>query len=363
MTIYYCLLTWMLFCSLVTEKFEVKYRRVIQFLFCTIPAVLISAIRSPSVGTDTMQYIHAVQLIDSYGYDYYIDNGGMYSSYEPGFIFLLRFCCLFADPVLTLLVVSSVLIVGVQYFVIFRLCSRPVIVYILLFLVSQYYFGLTGMRQAIAATFVLSSVAYSLRNRRMISLLLLGIAVSFHYTSLIALPILLLYKTNITKKIVNWIILSVCLIVIVGPSFIYLFSIFDKYSGYLSTGQEYLISGRMMPLIQICYFSVMLCSLLHSYFRSCRTDSYLVNMKKIGILASFAGLLIGISSLYINLFYRFMYVLLPLVIVSAVENSSKQHKVDPYLRLITYISCLFMFVSFLFVNRTWFGIDPYILNT
>lgn len=358
---YYLLFAWMFLCALLTESFVPRQRRWVQFVLCVIPAVAVSAMRDVSVGTDTLQYVNAARFMDSYGYEAYMELGGMYADYEPGFILLLWLCSIFGDSVRTLVVLSSILIVGLQYLSVAMLCKRPAVAYVLLFLVSQYYFGLTGMRQAIGSSVTLLAVVLMLRDRRMLSLVALLAAVSFHYTSLVAAPVLLLSKIKVPRRAIKWCAACAVAIFALGPLLPGLFSLLEKYDGYVSSGQAYLVSGRLMPVMQVVFFGAMTFCLTRE---SCGGPtlsgghSRLVNM---GVVASLIGILIGVSAFYVNLFYRFMYILLPIVIASVETVFAK--RVAPALllpKVVAYSACLFMFVAFQFVDTQWFGINPYV---
>lgn len=358
---YYLLLLWIILCTLLTEPFVPRQRRWVQFVLCVIPAVAISAIRDVSVGTDTLQYAYAARLMDSYGYNTYMELGGMYADYEPGFILLLWLCSMLGDPVRALIVLSSLLIVGLQYFSIAMICKRPAVSYVLLFLVSQYYFGLTGMRQAIGSSVVLLAVVLMLKDKRALSFVALLVATSFHYTSLVAAPVLLLTKIKVPRKAIKWCAVCAVAIFALGPLLPGLFSLLGKYDGYVSSGQAYLVSGRLMPVIQVAFFGVMTFCLTRESGgddpMAFGGPGRLVNM---GVIASLIGVLIGVSAFYVNLFYRFMYILLPIVAASAETVFGK--RVAPALslsKIAAYSACLLMFVAFQFVDAQWFGISPY----
>lgn len=359
---YYFLLAWIVLCALLTESFVPRQRRWVQFILCVIPAVAISAMRDASVGTDTLQYAYAARLMHSYGYEAYMEFGGMYADYEPGFIFLLRLCSMFDDPVRALIVLSSLLIVGLQYFSIAALCKRPAVAYVLLFLVSQYYFGLTGMRQAIGSSAVLLAIVFMFKDRRMPSLVALLAAVSFHYTSLVAAPVLLLSRIRVPRKAIKWCAVCAAAIFALGPLLPGLFSLLGKYDGYVSSGQAYLVSGRLMPIMQVAFFGAMTFCLTREGGGGALTASggldRLVNM---GVIASLIGILVGVSAFYVNLFYRFMYILLPIVVAS-VETAFGKRAAPALLlpKVVAYSACLLMFVAFQFVDAQWFGINPYV---
>lgn len=357
---YYALLIWTCVLSLIGNKPAFRISSKAQFILCVLPAVVISALRGVGVGTDTEQYVTAVGLLKSLGFEGYMSLG-MYGEYEPGFILLLKLCTFFPDPALSLIVITSILIFGIQYYVIFRASSLPGKSYVLYYLGTMYYFGLTGMRQAIAVSFVMLAFLSLMENRNSRAALWLALAVCFHYTALIAIPLFLVCRVNLSRKVWRWIGIAIASLILMGPSLPLLFTVIGKYNGYVKYGSEYLVSGRLMPLIQIVFFGY----LLFAYRYAKKNLDLEVGSKKtllvnIGMYSSLIGIFIGIATMYVNLFYRFMYYLIPIHCIALPtvfnERLTRTAKLVAGIALIAFA---LLFVAFLFVDSGWFGIDQY----
>lgn len=362
MWLYYLLFAWMCILNYIARRPNSRLSGKMQFYLSVMPAFAISAFRGVGVGTDTEQYVVAVGLLDSLGYDEYMSLG-MYGDYEPGFILLLKLCTLFPDPAFALIFLSSLLIFGVQYYVLFKVSAIPDSSYLLYFLGTMYYFGLTGMRQALSVSFVMMAFMCLVKCESARAVLWTALAFSFHYTALIFVPLLLVCRVNPDKKI--WVSMGVVIVILIlmAPLAPILFTVIGKYNGYVKYGGEYLVSGRMMPLIQICFFGYMLYAhqyaVNHFKFEDGSREAIIAN---IGVYSSFLGVLVGIATMEVNLFYRFMYFLIPIqcITVPTVFKGNLSRKMK-FVKGAAYAAFILLFTAFLFVDSGWFGINRYTL--
>ena len=360
MWLYYFLFAWMCYLNFIANRPGGRLSGKMQFFLSVMPAVAISAFRGVGVGTDTEQYVTAVGLLDSLGYDEYMSLG-MYGDYEPGFILLLKLCTFFPDPAFALICISSILIFGVQYYVLFKASSIPGSSYLLYFLGTMYYFGLTGMRQALAVSFIMMGFMCLAKNDDVRAVLWTCLAVAFHYTALIFVPLLLVCRVKPDKKIWVWMGVSVAVLALLAPLTPILFTVIGKYNGYVKYGGEYLVSGRMMPIIQITFFGYMLyayqCAINHLKLKDGSREALFAN---IGVYSSFLGVLVGIATMEVNLFYRFMYFLIPIqcITLPTVFKGDLVRKMK-LVKGIAYAAFVLLFVAFLFVDSGWFGINRY----
>lgn len=362
MWLYYLLFAWMCYLNFIANRPGSRLSGKVQFFLSVLPAVAISAIRGIGVGTDTEQYITAVGLLDSLGYDEYMSLG-MYGDYEPGFILLLKLCTFFPDPAFALICISSLLIFGVQYYVLYKTSANPGSSYFLYFLGTMYYFGLTGMRQALAVSFVMMAFMCLDRNDGTRAVLWTGLAITFHYTALIFVPLLLVSRVNPSKKIWLTMGVAIAVLILVAPLSPILFTVIGKYNGYVKYGGEYLVSGRMMPIIQITFFGYMLyayqCAINHLKLKDGSREVMFAN---IGVYSSFLGVLVGIVTMEVNLFYRFMYFLIPIqcITLSTIFKGDLSRKMK-LIKGVAYAAFVLLFIAFLFVDSGWFGINQYAL--
>lgn len=347
----------------------VGIRKTLQFLSCVIPAAGIAALRDISVGTDTQQYVDAVTLMKTLGYHAYTQSG-LYSGYEYGFRLLMYICTQFTDPARILIIISGLISIIIPFYVVYRIAGNPSVCYILYFLTTLYYFNLNNMRQSLAVAFLFMSILSVFRNKRFMPFFWFVIALLFHTTAFIFLPLLIFSNIRPKTSLFLWIPLTAIIILGVGRFLPQLFTIIHKYNGYVSEGERYLVSGRIMPIMQIILFVVLFAVFMLKMERKNSVTSLsetqspeylsLVNM---AIYACSMGILVGVSSLYINVFYRMMYEIWPAVILvlPRVVQHNKGIRSLPVSTIVTYVSILIFFSAFLFVPTGWFGIDPYMM--
>ncbi|MCF0075129.1 EpsG family protein [Dyadobacter sp. CY261] len=139
---------------------------------------LLSAIRSPKVGTDTSMYVNIFKSVEAY-----------FRDIEPGYSVLMSVTRSIENDSQFFLFITSCFIFFPVYFFIIKKSQYPLYSLLLFVLLFYYYFSLSGLRQAIATSILLLSYV-SLTERKYIlwGSLVLG-AASFHTTAIMFLPI------------------------------------------------------------------------------------------------------------------------------------------------------------------------------
>lgn len=362
MTIYYGLLIWFILCCFLFNSFRFNDWKLLQFIACFVPALLISACRGITVGTDTLQYVDATSLMQSMGYKGY-ENSGMYSNYEPGFKLLMYVCTKFSDSSKALIVISSVIIISIPFFVIYKLSNYPALSYVFYFLSTMYYFDLNAMRQTMSIAFLFLVIYEVSKDKKVMAFVYLACAVLFHMTALIFVPVLLLAKHKPKKSILKLTLVGAVFVMIGGRFLPKLFTVISKYNGYASS--QYLTSGKTMPFIQIILFGTLL-MLFFQYYSSVMSSDVVSKDAKLWNLVTYSSafmVLIGCSVFYVNVFFRFMYIFLPvfcIILPNFVWDNYLNKKISIH-SVVSYLAILVFFLSFLFVPDTWFGINPYVL--
>ena len=362
MAIYYGLLLWFIICCFIFSFFRFEEWKFFQFIACVIPALLISACRGVSVGTDTPQYVDATSIMQLLGYRGY-ENSGMYANYEPFFKALMYICTQFDDSSRALIVISSLIIVIIPFYVIYKISSFPALGYVFYFLSTMYYFDITAMRQSLSLAFLFLVIYALYEGKEIKALVFLFCAVMFHMTALIFLPVYLMAKVKPKKNLLVYSVFGIAVVMVVGRLLPKLFTLISKYNGYASS--SYLTSGKMMPFIQIVFFGALLIIFLH-YTGDVLPEDLESSTHRLWNMATYSCafmVLVGCSVFYVNVFYRFMYIFLPVICLifpnflweNYINKTISNHSV------ICYVAILIFFLSFLFVPDTWFGLNPYLL--
>lgn len=176
-------------------QYETKYRRVyyVYAILSVLPFMLVSAVRY-KVGTDWPIY-------DEY---FYAINKGTNSFREPLFNLLNRIIYLFTDNSQFLFIAVAIITLSFTFVAIYQQ-SRYIPFSIIVYFLSTIYFNsLNQMRQAIAMSIFLYASKYLWTRNWKKYMLWMLVAIGFHISALIYIPIYFLYrwKAEIKKHIV-----------------------------------------------------------------------------------------------------------------------------------------------------------------
>ena len=155
-----------------------------------IPAV-VSAVRY-EVGTD---YVNTYAV----GYEKVMKNDDSHG-FEIGYLILNKLVQLFGFDYYAIFIVTAFIFVMFTYAGIANV-SDNIRMSIVLFFITRYYFiGMNCVRQLIALSILLYSMKYVIRRDFKHYIFVVLIALSFHYTSVLFIPIYFLYDFKITRK-------------------------------------------------------------------------------------------------------------------------------------------------------------------
>lgn len=193
---------------------------------------LVSGFRDYSVGNDTEEY---VSMFDN------IDLGISDSSrFETGFRDFLFLVHAFSHNPTVFLLVTSILYIGPVFIFVYRYSEDPLLSVLLYIVLKHFFFGMTGIRQALATSFVLLSFFFLLRERSArnycLGFLMLLLAISFHNLSYVAIiPFAL------------WVVPRKIIVDKITPSFVIKYSIALSVAAYIMYSLIMSISGYLFP--------------------------------------------------------------------------------------------------------------------
>lgn len=231
---------------LLNRKSKIKIR---LFLLITgIQQVLLSGLRASTVGTDTHGYLLTYENFVKYGiFDY--------SRLEIGFRLLMRVTSFISDNYQLILIITSLIIV---YFIFKGVYNTSTNIWFSIYLFIALYFfynSFNGIRQYMAISIIFYSFQFILKKEFRKYLIFTLIAMAFHSTAIITLPLYFLGKVdNNWKKVFGGIIVSMLIVVFSLDQIILLIvKLFPKYSGYL--GSSYITeSGGVMSSVMTGFF-------------------------------------------------------------------------------------------------------------
>lgn len=158
---------------------------------------------------------------------------------EPSWRFLILFFNYTTGNAQTLFFLSSIIIYSLLIAFIYKYSSSPLLS-VLIFICFPLYYGesLSCIRQYIAVVFFLLSYKFLLKRNFLKFLLTNAIGISFHYSTVIVIPIYFIVHKHISNRIL--------ILLIIGSFFLYAliiyffpgFELLQKYSLYMDEGIE-----------------------------------------------------------------------------------------------------------------------------
>ena len=153
-------------------------KKIENFFYCiaSIQLFLLVALRNNSVGTDTYRYCEYFEGIRFFGY-----------TKEFGYGFLMKGINFFSSDYRVFLFITAALSIIPICIFIYKTSSNAFIS-LLIYISFFYNFSFSGIRQSIALSFLVGAVSVYF-NKPKLSLILIFIATSFHYSSMVFLCI------------------------------------------------------------------------------------------------------------------------------------------------------------------------------
>lgn len=179
---FYLIIIWVIVTRLLPTSAKKRELAFLSIVF--IQFILITGLRSYSVGQDTLGYYNAYQHMQKAGFESFFH---FFPGWEPGYVFLNIICAKIGFGFRFFLIVID----GFAYYVIFRFFYRysPIVWLSVVFFVAFGFFFATLhiLRQTIAIAFILLSYDALLAHNKKRFIFYILVAVSFHYTALLFL--------------------------------------------------------------------------------------------------------------------------------------------------------------------------------
>jgi hypothetical protein len=227
MIVYVSLLVYLQYLSII------KLNRLAYVTLSFLPIFIISAIRSPSVGNDAYSYTQLFQQYSNIPWSEVFSQ-----SIEPGFVAFCKLISYISNDGQWFLIASSFLIcILVAKFVFNN--SNDIVFSAFLFVSYYFYFySFSAIRQYIALGLAINAFDYFKEKKIIKAIIFYALALSFHYTALIYLPVFFLSKLKCSKRNITVIaLLCISIIVFFRSAATYIIVQFDRFSYYSFTGR------------------------------------------------------------------------------------------------------------------------------
>ena len=175
----------------VTSSISDNKRAYLPLVAASLPPMVVSAIRY-NVGTD--------YFTTYYSGFYRILNGSLFDQFEIGYWLVNKAVQLFTDNVFVLFALTAVLFVGFTYAAIGSLSDNVVLSIMMLMFTRYYFISMNGVRQFIALAIFAYAMRYVVDRNLKKFLLFACLAMSFHVSTFVLLPIYWLIQIDPKPK-------------------------------------------------------------------------------------------------------------------------------------------------------------------
>lgn len=236
--------------SLVFNAFrEMETSKKKVYLIVTLGILaLMSMFRSPNVGNDTQNYIALYNRVANSDIISYISN----SDTEPGYLLYDWIIAKVFHNYQYVFIISSMFIYYSYYMFINKWVSAPGIFVCLFIGMNSFDFNLSTQRQAISIALLLFAFDYCYKRKLLPFLIITGLAISFHFSSIIYLLIYpLLGVKEYTKKATVYIFIGSGVIVVAFDKVLeFALRLFPKYH-YYDGGALFDGKARLALILQL----------------------------------------------------------------------------------------------------------------
>ena len=339
--------------------FKTKRQEGFFHFLLIIPLFVQCAFRATSVGNDTLTYYYGFDRIKNYSS---LLEMVTESRYEIGYSTVtylfskLGFDYYFLQLVLSAFIYFSIFVFINKYSSNFYLSCFVLVT-------LRYSVGtMNTTRMWLAISILLYSIDYVLNKKLIPFVLIVLLASSFHFTSLIFLLLYPLSSVKLDLKKIIIVTLSSAVVLLVGrPFFIQITSLIGRYQGYLNS-EYFNFEGNIAILITL---AIDLSLFIFTYYclrneSSVNSDSgiSIINIQLVSALVVLSLSIIGLSNTImarLSAYYGVFYMLsIPNSINILSNNNSKLY--------IKNIIMLFLFAQFIVVmiyRPNWNGVLPY----
>ena len=279
----------------------------LKYVFFLVIAILVlglfTGLRAPSVGTD---------LSYTYFPNFMKVLSGEKSDYESGFNYLIRFIQLFSSDPQSLTLTTSFIFVTLLFIISTKYSKNYLMSLVVALLSTIYFMSLNNIRQSIACIIMVAAYPKIVQNKPIQFIIMMLIAMLFHTTCLIMLPVYIFINVKFFRK---YFILTMLFMIIITPILANIFiSMMDKTKYAYFIHSEFNTGRTNYGNIIFGFILFMLSFLLLYRERNTNKESY--TLLVIQFFAFFVSLLshyIPASEMVSRTTYYFMFYQLLLI--------------------------------------------------
>ena len=314
---------------------------------------IISALRSYSVGVDSIQYKEAFDKIVKL--DFSQSNS---LRYEIGFFSFVKTLSLLNDSPQILFIVSSFIIIPSVGIFIYKYSKNVAFSSLLYILFNIFFFHMTGMRQSLALVLLLFAYDNLVKNNYPRFIILVVIASFFHSSAILFLPGLFIKRIKYGKNsYIITILLSILFFAFFKTIFLNITYLIGKYGGYIDS-EDFGVSNYYGAFFQFLLTFIVYTFCHFRYLnQESRNDSDRISLILLGIdvICQIMAMKMNIIGRMNQYFWIYSIILVPNLVKG--EKRSKD-------RLLLYFGIILMssvyWIIIAVFRPEWNGAIPYI---
>ena len=224
------------------QKTMALIRKKIYCIFSGVLWILISGLRSLSVGADTDSYYISYNAVKNTNLSELVDN--IYGKYilhqdirDPGYNLFVKLTQIVTEDYQVYLMITAIIFMVPFTIWIIRESKNPIISFVLYSSLFFAFFSITGIRQTIATAMVVLIGDKLIKDKRFVAFIIICLLAStIHFSALVFIPFYFLSRIPVTQK-------SICVwSFVIVLAFIFrnqLKTVFIDLSGYTDYAEAY----------------------------------------------------------------------------------------------------------------------------
>lgn len=322
---------------------------------------LILALRSVTLGVDLPNYKGGYEYIGGLEFDDILSRLNIFGTanliypynYESGYAvfnwFLSHIGLNFHGFLVACAIINTV---SISWFI-YRYSKKPWLSFVIFSTFGFFAYDFGIIRQSLALSMVLLSYIQLDKKKRFASIISFLVALNFHRTSIIALPLLLIHFASIITKKRFLILLILSALVIIFSSFIYN-NIIVNIMSYMGKSGHIGHDATMNNMLLLLYFIAILVIIFYNFSRiKDKVNSVACYALAFAIYFSIFGLYNDVLARALQYFSVFLVIIIP--------ETLDQYK-DQKIIILIETGIYLLLAGLMYYNISGSAIDPYIFN-
>lgn len=244
-------------------------RKKIYCIFAGSLWILISGLRSLTVGSDTDSYYISYNSVKNINISELVDD--IYGRYilhqdirDPGYNLFVKLTQIITKNYQVYLIIIAIIFMVPFIIWVIRESKNPIISFVLYSSLFYAFFSITGIRQTIATAMVVLIGDKLIKDKKLVAFIIICLLAStIHYSALIFLPFYFLSRIPVTKKSVCGWTFAIILAFIFRNQ---LKTVFIDLSGYTEYSEDYAGAGTFtFTILLVALFILSIISYKRDY--------------------------------------------------------------------------------------------------